>query len=122
MNERRPLPRRCSILPQGSHRIVERVRNRVGVDDRAVEQPFVELPCYKRTVRVVHRPDFAESRPRHGVSWDSPHRRDDALEAGEQHRRCEVHGFVRVLMVALGCLACAKIGEEGILEIQLHQL
>jgi hypothetical protein len=53
---------------------------------------------------------------------DSPHRRDDALEARMQHCCRKVHDLVRLLLVALGCLTRRQIREPALVEVQIHQL
>jgi hypothetical protein len=39
-----------------------------------------------------------------------------------QHRRRDMHDLVRLLCVALGCLARREIREPGLIEVELHQL
>jgi hypothetical protein len=52
----------------------------------------------------------------------SPQGRYDALETGKQHGRSKMNGLIRMLEVALGCLARAKEREPSTLELLLHDL
>jgi hypothetical protein len=52
---------------------------------------------------------------------DLPHRRDNAAESAEKHRCREVHGLVRLVLVALGRLARAQVGEHRLWKLEVHQ-
>jgi 16S rRNA U516 pseudouridylate synthase RsuA-like enzyme len=50
-----------------------------------------------------------------------PHGRNHALEADKEHRRRQVHRFVRLVLVCACRLTRAQIGELCIGQVELHE-
>jgi hypothetical protein len=123
VNENGPPARRNAGCPQAAGGIVEGIRNvvqvKLGRGDQCLVDPFSHLWA----VFIVHGPAASVSdclRPT-ATEGHPPHRCDHAAEARREQRSSEVHGLVRLLRVALGGLACAEKGQNGVRRAQPHE-
>jgi hypothetical protein len=62
-----PPLRRCTILPQRSDSVVQRVGNSVYIEYLDLEESLVEALSYERSIRIVHCPVELSSRHKIGM-------------------------------------------------------
>jgi hypothetical protein len=75
-----PPLRGCTILPQRSDSIVQRMGNSVYIEYLNLEESFVEALSYERSIRIVHCPVELSARHKTGMRLNSPHGSYHALE------------------------------------------
>jgi hypothetical protein len=109
-------------LAKRSDSPIERVWDGVEVQLAVPEDLSIDSLRDERSVYVIHGPCCETQRHRQLIfARNTPHRRNHALEADEEHRRRQVDGLVRLVLVRACRLARAEIGELGTGQVKLHE-
>jgi hypothetical protein len=125
VHEKCPALSRHTCLPQNLNCIIEGVGHVVQIESIAPEQSLVNHSCDLRSILVVHEPAGSQFNIQNHLSnnlYSLPHGANDASEAAEKHRRCQMNCLVGCVPITLGSLASTQNGEHGIGKVQIHDI